>query len=156
MVPQILVNKFISEIYPFSGDEIYTYRKRIDFQYLSKNKNVKWSFDIIKRFETLWDWSSLDKNRAVFSRLTLGLLFPERIKLRECGCYYNLNFCESEQCTHNFKKFLEATSLNDDFPEIFIRMRMMLESGAIDAEMIKSYYNSKDPDEVIKLDLYLH
>ena len=50
---------------------------------------------------------------------------------------------------------MEATSLNDDFPEIFIRMRMMLESGAIDAKMIKSYYNSEKPEEIITLNFDL-
>lgn len=153
MVPNILVNKFISEIYPFSEEEIYTYRERIDFEFLSKNKNVRWSYEIIKRFENLWHWQSLEQNQSVFSRLTLGLLFPDRIKLRECDCFFQMNFCERFNCVHNLKIFVEATSLNDDFPEIFIRMRMVLESGAIDAKMIKSYYKSSNPDEVISLDM---
>jgi len=153
VVPSILVNKFISEIYPFSKEEINTYRERIDFKYLSRNKNVKWSYDLVKLFESSWEWSALDQNRAVFSRLTLGLLFPDRIELQECNCFFQMNFCERENCIHNLKKFLDSTSLYDDFPEIFIRMRMFLESGAIDAEMIKSYYNSEDPDSVICINM---
>lgn len=153
MVPNILVNKFISEIYPFSEDEICTYREKVDFQYLSKNENIKWSYELIKTFENLWDWKSLDQNRAVFNKLTLGLLFPERIKLIDCDCFFQMNFCERDNCFHNVKKFLDATSLNDDYPEIFLRMRMALESGAVDAEMIKSYYNCEKPEEIIRLDL---
>jgi hypothetical protein len=155
VVPNILVNKFISEIYPFSEEEISTYREKIDFQYLSKNVNIKWSFELVKRFEKMWDWESLDQNRAVFKRLTIGLLFPGRVNLFPCDCFFQMNFCERENCHHNFKKFLDASSLNDDFPEIFIRMRMALESGAVDAAMIKSYYNSENPEEVISLNLEL-
>ena len=64
MVPNILVNKFISEIYPFSEEEINTYREKIDFEFLSKNKNVRWRYEIIKRFENLWHWQSLEQNQV--------------------------------------------------------------------------------------------
>lgn len=152
MIPQILVNKFISEIYPFTEEEISTYRGRIDFQYLSKNKNIQWSFGLLKRFEELWDWKALEANRAVFKRLSLGLLFPDKAKVLPCNCFRHMDFCEMEECFQNWNKFNEATSLKDDFPEMFFKMQMFLESGAVDSEMIKSYYNSNDPGEVIKFD----
>ncbi|TBW26972.1 hypothetical protein [Gramella sp. KN1008] len=155
MVPNILVNKFISEIYPYSEKEINTYREKIDFEYLSKNINLKWSYELVKRFEDLWDWKSLDQNQAVFSKLSLGLLFPGRISLSNCTCFRQMDFCEGEKCSHNIKKFLDATSLNDDFPRLFFSMRMFLESGAVDAKMISRYYSSESPEEVIKLDFEL-
>lgn len=155
MVPNILVNKFICEIYPFSGDEITSYRQKIDFNYLSKNQNLNWSYGLIKRFESQWNWDFLDKNREVFKKVTLGLLFPDRINLQDCDCFLQTDFCEYSGCKYISRKLSESISLYDDFPELFLQMRMLLESGAIDKEMIAAYYTHEDPYQIIKLDFNL-
>jgi hypothetical protein len=139
-----LLNKFISEIYPFTKEEIVTYKDKIDFKSLSTNINIKWSYDLIRMFEDKWDWVSLDQNRSVFKRLTLGLLFPERISLIDCNCLYHLNFCENYYCTNNLKKFTNSASLFDEFPFVYIKIKRLVISKQIDSNMIRLFYDEKE------------
>lgn len=151
VVPFGYLNKYISEIYPFSANELETYVYKLNFLHLSRNRNIKWSYDLIKQFEDLWDWDSLKENKSVFDKLTLGLVFPHKIKLLDCNCAYKLDFCEREDCYKNIENFLNASSLMDENAELFSKVSMMCETTLIDEELLKDIYSSDNPETILSL-----
>ncbi|WP_373060176.1 hypothetical protein [Zunongwangia sp. H14] len=144
----------ISEIYPFSLKEISEYQEKIDFEYLSKNKNVDWSYEIINEFKDRWNWNSLDQNRKVFRKLTLSLLFPGMTEVPECTCFRLEEFCENENCLVNAEKFSSASSIYNIYPQQFVRILMLIDSDFIDAEIIKDFYENQDSN-IIKVDVQM-
>lgn len=68
-----IANKLISEIYPFHLDLVQKFEDQIDFEWLSRNRNIKWSVNFISEFYGRWNWEALEENRSVFNNLTLGL-----------------------------------------------------------------------------------
>lgn len=151
VVPFNYLNKFISEIYSFTEKEVEAYVFKLDFQHLSRNRNIKGSYNLIKQFEDLWDWDSLKENKSVFDKLTLGLVFPHKIKLMDCDCGYKLDFCEREDCTKNLDNFLNAASLMDEDAELFSKVSMMCETTLIDEKLLKNIYSSDNPEEFLSL-----
>lgn len=151
VVPFNYLNKFISEIYPFTEKELEAYVYNLNFKHLSKNRNIKWSYALIKQFEDLWDWDSLKENKSVFNKLTLGLVFPHRIELMDCNCAYKLDFCEREECIKNVENFLNASSLMDEDAELFSKVSMMCETTLIDEELLKDIYSSENPEAILSL-----
>lgn len=94
---QININDLIYYVtlyYPFTLDELKSYKNNINFKILSENENIKWDYYIINEFEDMWEWQSLEKNLSINSRVTLGLLFPKRVDLVECDCYIPKEFCD--------------------------------------------------------------
>ncbi len=149
VIPFTYLNKFISEIYPFTEKEVETYVNNLNFNHLSRNRNIKWSYNLIKQFEDLWDWDSLKENKSVFDKLTLGLVFPHKIKLMVCDCAYKLDFCEREDCIKNLDNFLNANSLMDEDAELFSKVSMMCETTLIDEELLKNIYSSDNPEAIL-------
>ncbi|WP_438710738.1 hypothetical protein ACSTS3_18660 [Aquimarina muelleri] len=88
------LRRYANLYYPFTLNEIESFKNQIDFNLLSENTSVNWSYDIIKRFESSWNWNSLENNISVHSKVTLGLLFPEKVDVRNCDCEEQLDFCE--------------------------------------------------------------
>ena len=80
--------------YPFTINEISQFKDYLNFNSLSKNTSIDWNFDLIKSFEGKWNWGELENNLSVYSKVTLGLLFPERVDVRSCDCEEQLDFCE--------------------------------------------------------------
>lgn len=144
------VNMLISEIYPFTFQEVSKYQDTLNFLYLSKNKRLKWNYKIISEFENKWDWESLDKNKSIFNTLTLSLFFSERVDTTECNCFRQEKFCEYENCLVNTIKFSSAKSSYDIYPEQFVRILWLIESGFIDSKMINDFYLNKDL-EILKI-----
>jgi len=90
----IELKKYVNLYYPFKLNEIETFKECLDFKLLSENTSINWSYDIIKQFEESWDWHILKSNIKVYSKITLGLLFPNNVDLRKCDCEEQLDFCE--------------------------------------------------------------
>ncbi len=147
--PYEIVNKIFCEVYPFSEKEIAIYKEFLDFKSLSRNRNIEWDYTIIKRFEHLWDWEVLDRNRSVFDKLTLGLLFPEKTTLPECDCFRNEDFCENMDCAQIFSKFSVRNSLYETYPELYMNIDLKIQSKYIEQSMVKKFYNSKKPDDLL-------
>ncbi|MCM8569705.1 hypothetical protein NE848_09960 [Gramella jeungdoensis] len=145
-----ILNKLISEIYPFTSGNIEELQDYLDFQGLSRNKNIKWSLGLITEFYNKWDWEALEENRAVFDSLTLGLFFPDKVTLPACECYRKLEFCDYASCRVNYNKFHFARSLHSQYPQEFIKLAMMCESGFIDFEMVKDFYMTKNSEKLLR------
>lgn len=145
-----ILNKLISEIYPFTTGTIKEFEDQLDFKCLSRNRNINWSVDLISEFYDHWCWESLDENRSVFDSLTLALFFPERVNLPTCDCYRSLEFCDYASCSINYNKFHFAKSLHNSFPDGFITISMMCDSGFIDLCMLKEFYTTKNTEKLMR------
>lgn len=88
------LSKEITLHYSFSIEEIGKYKDIIDFSVLSANENIKWDYHIIKKFEEQLYWGVLKQNIAVFERVTLGLLFPDKAELKPCDCFKKEDVCD--------------------------------------------------------------
>lgn len=143
-----ILNKLLSEIYPFTIDTLKDLEDQLDFESLSRNKNIKWSVELVSEFYNQWSWSSLEENRAVFDNLTLGLFFPEKVEVPTCDCHRRLEFCDYASCKVNYNKFHFARTLLSKYPDDFMTLSMMCDSGFIDTEMLKEYYATKDPEKL--------
>ena len=145
-----ILNQLISEVYPFTSGNIKEFENHLDFEWLSRNKNVKWSVDLISEFKNQWNWESLEENKAVFENLTLGLFFPDEVDLPVCSCNKRLEFCDYASCRVNYNKFHFAKSLYTQYPDDFITLTLMCESGFIDSGMLSEFYTSKDPENLMR------
>ena len=86
--------RLVTLYYPFSIKEIEKYEDIIEFSLLSENTNIKWDYHIIKKFEEQLYWGVLKQNIAVFERITLGLLFPDKAELKPCDCFKKEDVCD--------------------------------------------------------------
>jgi len=120
--------------------ELRRYRDHVNFKILSENENVQWSYDMINEFEELWEWKSIEKNLSINSKVTLGLLFPERVGLIVCDCMDKKDFCDCyKQRPRNFKY---ENSLKSEVDKESFSM-----SFAIDL-MIQNEINADDLESV--------
>ena len=63
--------KVISEHYPFSLPQLKKYNDLLKWEYLSLNKNINWSSDIIETFTEQINWRDLTTNPSAFKDITL-------------------------------------------------------------------------------------
>jgi len=146
--------RLVTLYYPFSIEEIEKYEDIIDFSVLSENTNIKWDYHIIKKFEEQLYWSVLKQNIAVFERVTLGLLFPDKVELKPCNCFKKEDVCDcwrdrpknlklhkAQLNEANKKEYLNsqylsltiATEFNsDDVESILLHNRLPLRLKALD------------------------
>lgn len=139
-----IANKLISEIYPFHLDFVQNFEDQIDFEWLSRNRNIKWSVNFISEFYGRWNWEALEENRSVFDNLTLGLFFPNKVDLPKCTCSRKESFCEYLECSVNYNKIRFSKSLYTERPDSYMQLDLMCNSGFIDEDMIKKFYKSQD------------
>lgn len=144
-----IINKLISEVYPFTFEELSAYQNQLDFEWVSRNEKIKWSVPIIQEFYEKWAWEGLEQNVQVFNTLTLGLFFPDKVELPPCKCSRREDFCEDKNCLVNLNKFAFTKSLRSVYPDIYLKILMMCDSGFIDHEMVSDFYNTQNPDTLI-------
>ena len=91
------VKDCISELYPFSEDDIEFYNDKLDFSILSYNSKIKWSYPLLERYRDKWDWNSIEQNDLISKEFNLALLFPDKVTcpLSKCDCYRKYDFCEN-------------------------------------------------------------
>ncbi|NYJ26629.1 hypothetical protein [Allomuricauda sp. ARW1Y1] len=126
----------LAEVYPFNEIELDFFKDKLDFKYVSANRYINWSYDLIKEYEPLWDWDVLDSNSSVFDKVTLGLLFPERVALPQCTCFRMEDFCEYAECLVNIKRLSFNSSLYQQYGDIYIKLDMLCGTRLIDQEML--------------------
>jgi hypothetical protein len=85
---------FIWLYYPFKKEEIIELNKDVNWNLLSNNESVKWDYYLIKDYETFWDWDALQDNIGVFKRVSLHLLFTDRVEPIKCNCERQLDNCD--------------------------------------------------------------
>ena len=80
----------------FSSSQLNQYKNVLDWKEISSNQIIDWTYHMVKEFENHIDWDILQKNRRVTKRMTLGLLFPDKVELPKCHCSFEYDFCECE------------------------------------------------------------
>lgn len=145
----------MSEVYSFSLDELKSYEDYVDFEWLSRNRNIKWSVEIITEFYSKWNWEALEENRYVFNSLTLGLFFPDKVDLPVCNCSKRKEFCENPVCSVISNKFRFAKTLNTIYPDAFINLMIMCDSGLIDQKAVKKFYKTQETKDLLSFDISL-
>ncbi|WP_124980747.1 hypothetical protein [Nonlabens xiamenensis] len=84
----------IQYYYPFSKEQLTKYSDILNWSEISANQNIKWSYELILEFKEFINWNVIHKNKTVNKKLTLGLLFPDKVELPKCNCSFNYDFCE--------------------------------------------------------------
>ena len=137
---QININELIYYVtlyYPFTFDELKRYKNNINFKILSENENIKWDYYIINEFEDIWEWYYIERNLSINSRVTLGLLFPERFDLVNCDCPNPKDFCDCyRQQPRNLK--YERSLLSDSNKEefsMFFAIDFMIQSEIVPEDL---------------------
>lgn len=147
-----IIKSCLAEIYPFTMEDLEDLENHIDFDPVSNNLNTNWSYELIKRFENKWCWEKLQSNKALFEKVTLGLLFPEKVKLPECTCWRMWDFCDNRNCAINYDRLSEAKTLFDIWPTPYARINFLVECSFIDKELMRKCFKAEDVTELIDLD----
>lgn len=142
----------LAEVYPFTIEDLEDLENHIDFDLISNNLEMNWSYELIKRFENKWSWEKLQRNRTVFKKVTLGLLFPDKAEIPECNCFRMWDFCDNSNCKINYDRFSEAKSLFDIWPTPYARIKFLVECTFIDEELMRKCFKAEDVTELIDLD----
>lgn len=88
--------------YPFSKSQFDKYSEILNWSKISCNENIKWTYELIQAFEHYLDWNYLVSNKGVTRKITLGLLFPQKVSVTKCHCSFQYDFCEcDDQHFHN-------------------------------------------------------
>ena len=87
----------IAELYPFTDDDIEFYNDKLDFNILSYNSKIKWSYPLLEKYRDKWDWNSIEQNDLISKKFNLALLFPDKVTcpLSKCDCFRHLDFYEN-------------------------------------------------------------
>lgn len=85
---------FIWLYFPFKKEEIDELKDTVDWGLLSNNESIKWDYHLVKEYEQIWDWDALQNNRSVFRKLSLHLLFTDKVESIVCDCDRKLDNCD--------------------------------------------------------------
>ncbi len=101
----------IAELYPFTDDDIEFYNDKLDFNILSYNSKIKWSYTLLEKYRDKWNWNSIEQNYLISKNFNLALLFPDKVTcpLSKCDCFRNLDFCEN--LDYNCEKFEKPVAI---------------------------------------------
>lgn len=144
----IYIQECVAELYAFTEVELSFYREELNFKYVSANRKIDWSYNLIREFEQKWDWGILDSNRAVFDKVTLGLLFPDKVELPICGCYRKDEFCEDAQCGVNSGRLQQSSNLLLKDKSTYYKIDILCGTTLIDEELLLELY--KNDSKVIE------
>ena len=137
---QININDLIYYVtlyYSFSLNELKRYKNSINFKILSENENIRWDYEIINKFEELWEWKSIEKNLSINSRVTLGLLFPERVDLVDCDCISQKEFCDcykQEPRNVKYETLMKSDNHREEF-SMFFAIDFMINSEIVTEDL---------------------
>lgn len=134
----VIIQDYVAELYPFTAGELDFFKEDLNFTYVSLNRKIDWNYALIKEFEEFWDWKVLDTNQIVFDRITLGLLFPNRIELRKCNCWRKDDLCEDAKCQVNMNRLKRVFR----YDKIYLRLITICEIGLLDDEILFELYKN--------------
>ena len=141
----------IAEQYPFTEEELDFYKEKLNFSYVSANRNIAWSYEYIKKFEIYWNWEILDSNKAVFDKVTLGLLFPDKAELPSCTCFRQNDFCEKYECWVNAERLRYDSDLPTENNKWYIEMCIICSSGILDERLLFDVFMNKEVERLEKV-----
>ena len=140
----LFIQECVAELYPFTAMELNFFKSSLPFKYVSSNQNINWSYELIKEFEEYWDWKVLDRNRAVFDKITLGLLFPHRVELPPCTCSQRFEFCEDPICSTNRNRLGDTSALLAKDAHNYICLAVLCEGHCIVEDDLYNIYQEED------------
>jgi hypothetical protein len=147
----LIYAKCLQELYPFNESELRSLKEVLDFKHVSANRNIDWDCKLIKEFKNLWDWDTLNSNKAVFDKITLGLLFPDKVDLPQCDCYRIEEFCEYANCLINLKRLSASSELYQYHSYIYVRIGILCETGLISRDTLIETLVNNDSQKIERL-----
>lgn len=136
--------------FPFLTEQIYYFKDSLNFKYLAQNEQIDWSYQLITDFKERWDWYSLDNNKAVYEIITLGLHFPDKIKLKECDCYLQQEFCE-EGCYSYSKFFKQDFELQNIAPKYYAALLHGIDMELFLDDELEDYIENNNADSIVAI-----
>ena len=61
-----LLRDWISSYYPLSESQLKTYHKTLNWDRISENSNIHWTYDILNSFSEDLEWETVTQNSSVF------------------------------------------------------------------------------------------
>jgi hypothetical protein len=126
----------LTELYPFNETDLGFFKDKLNFRYVSANRKIDWQYELIKEFEGYWDWSILNCNKTVFEKVTLGLLFPDKVDLPICDCYRMEDFCEDSMCYVNLRRFETCSNLYNQDSNTYGRIAILCGTGLVTRSLL--------------------
>ena len=139
----IFIQECVAELYPFTAGELAFFKEELNFTYVSANRKIDWSFNLIKELEEHWNLELLDSNKAVFDKVTLGLIFPDKIELPKCSCYRRDDFCEDAQCSINARRLQYTSNLRLKDKITYFRIAILCDTQLLEKDLLFELYKNE-------------
>jgi len=147
----VFAQECIAELYPFTDIELAFFKNELNFKYVSSNQKITWTHDILKEFEEEWDLELINKNRAIFSKVTLGLLFPNKIALPVCNCSRREDFCEDAKCSINSVRLQHTSNLREKNSTTYFNIAILCDTGLIEESVLFDLFKNESITNLQKL-----
>lgn len=149
-LPKEIRMQFIKEclmaLYPFTPVDIEFYESKLDFEILSYNGKLKWSYQLLDKYKEKWNWSLIENNYIIAKQISLPLLFPDRVsyKMPKCNCNRKLDFCDEIDiyCRPTIDKPLPIIVPRKEILNVSVYKLIdySIDFGVIDGELLYSIF----------------
>lgn len=130
------VKDVIFELYPFTFNDFEDLENKLDFKVISKNQNIDWDLNLLKKYQENWDWKEIEDNPIICREVNLGLIFPGLVKMTKakCDCYKELPYCEKDKyCNSNYDRSkMRRKQLNILNADLYGYIKFLLEENFIE------------------------
>ena len=147
----VFAQECTAELYPFTEAELAFFKKELNFKYVSANQKITWTHNLLKEFEEEWDFELINKNRTIFRKVTLGLLFPTKIELPNCNCFRQEDFCEDAQCRINARRLQYISKLREKNSTTYFRIAILCDTGLIKEDLLFDLFKNESITNLQKL-----
>ncbi|WP_282112334.1 hypothetical protein [Maribacter stanieri] len=147
----VFAQECIAELYPFTEAELAFFKKELNFKYISANQKITWTHNLLKEFKEEWDYELINMNKAIFSIVTLGLLFPTKIELPECNCFRQDDFCENAQCRINARRLQYTSNLRIKNSTTYFSIAILSDTGLIKEDLLFDLFKNESIISLQKL-----
>lgn len=128
---------------------INQFSQYIDFKCLSRSKNIKLSFSLLKNYENKWDWFAISSNPTIVRELGVEILNHERIIWVTKPSYqYHDNLSGTRPCISTnvgIEWDIELFELYKDKIDFWL----LAYFGKLDNSIIEKYGNELDENRVV-------
>ena len=113
-----LLHLHLCSNYSFTIEQLEKYKALLDWKEVSTNKVMDWNYELLKQFEHYLDWKVLEKNAKVNKAVTLGLLFPNKVKPPKCQCSFDYEICECDNRNWHTGDWERGFLIKDNFSSV--------------------------------------
>lgn len=119
----------ISLYYPLTNSQLSNFKDLLNWECISLNENIKWSYEILNNFKNSFDWCKLSGNSSVFKDMSLIDDFNDFIDwfgkenwcgdtiVNNSGIYWSMEAIDKYADKINFEKLSESIYDNVQWSE---------------------------------------